>query len=467
MSARPTPPTVAVIGAGFSGTLVATHLLRGRSGPLRVLLVDRTGRFGAGIAYGTRAACHVLNVPAGRMSAFPDDPDHFVRWAGRVRSADEPVLVEPHTFAPRPLYGRYLHSVLEDATRAATPDGRLERVGEDAIAIEPNPGGAVVRFASGRCVRVDAAVLALGHFPPRDPPVADRTFFASERYVSWAWSPTALAGLAPDADVLFVGAGLTAVDLALELAERRHVGRIHMLSRRGLFPQAHRPTAPYPAFLDPAALPTRIAQIARHVRREVAVAKSVGHDWRAVVDALRPVTQRLWQGLPTVERRRFLRHVRPHWEVLRHRMAPEVAATIEHLRTDGRLVVHAGRLQGFREDRDGVAVTFRRRGDGEEVGLTVERVVNCTGPESDIRESHHPLVRDLSARGLIRPDPLGLGLDVAADGGLLDTGGASSSWLFTLGPLCKGRLWEVTAVPEIRVQAAALAARLREVLRAA
>ena len=70
--------TIAIVGAGFCGTMIAVHLLRGGVRNARIVLIERSGRFTAGVAYGTAFSCHVLNVPTGRMSPFADDPDHFV-----------------------------------------------------------------------------------------------------------------------------------------------------------------------------------------------------------------------------------------------------------------------------------------------------------------------------------------------------------------------------------------------------
>lgn len=69
---------VAIIGAGFSGTLQAINLLR-HEGP-RATLIERAPVAGTGLAYGAAHPSHVLNVRAANMSAFPDDPSHFVRW---------------------------------------------------------------------------------------------------------------------------------------------------------------------------------------------------------------------------------------------------------------------------------------------------------------------------------------------------------------------------------------------------
>ena len=77
-SSFPSPPPlpgdplpVAIVGAGFSGTIVASLLAR--SGQY-VLLVDGSGKAGKGTAYSTTEPTHLLNVPAGRMSAGTGAP---------------------------------------------------------------------------------------------------------------------------------------------------------------------------------------------------------------------------------------------------------------------------------------------------------------------------------------------------------------------------------------------------------
>ena len=119
--------------------------------------------------------------------------------------------------------------------------------------------------------------------------------------------------------------------------------------------------------------------------------------------------------------------------------------------------MHAGRITGYREDAEGVEISYRDRKSGTLVKLRVDRVVNCTGPESDYRRVGSPLLTSLFKGGLARPDELSLGLDVAEDGALLDAHGTPSDFLYALGPLRKGVLWESIAVPELRVQVSDLA----------
>lgn len=239
---------------------------------------------------------------------------------------------------------------------------------------------------------------------------------------------------------------------------------IHAVSRHGLLPQAHRESTPSempPVHLD-ALLCARTTRAAtRAIRAEVRAACSRGDDWRTVVDALRPHTQALWQQLGEVERRRFLRHASRYWEVHRHRMAPPVARTISALRDSGRLCVTSGRVEGYRVDDAQVGVIIRTRRH-ERCAVRVGHVVNCTGPGSDIVHAGDPVIDSLVEAGVARAGPVELGLDVDDSGALVDASGAPSRTLWTIGSLQRGQLWETTAVPEIRAQAASLARALTQ-----
>jgi uncharacterized NAD(P)/FAD-binding protein YdhS len=190
----------------------------------------------------------------------------------------------------------------------------------------------------------------------------------------------------------------------------------------------------------------------RLVRQQVREARRQGIDWRGVINSLRPVTAQVWQSLPEPEKRRFLRHLRPYWEVHRHRAAPEVAQLIADEKSSRQIQLHAGRVTNYREDGRAVEITYREGRCGEERCLVVDRVINCTAPETDCRRLQDPLLSNLLARGLVRPDPLFLGLDVSAEGALINHKGAASESLYAVGPTRKGSLWESTAVPEIREQ---------------
>jgi uncharacterized NAD(P)/FAD-binding protein YdhS len=200
----------------------------------------------------------------------------------------------------------------------------------------------------------------------------------------------------------------------------------------------------------------------RLVREQVRQAEPQGIEWQSVFDSLRPLVARIWQSLPELERRRFLRHVRPYWEVHRHRAAPQIAQSVAEQISGGQIQVHAGRITDYKEDERGVKVSYRDRKSGKANSIWVDRVINCTGPESDCRRLESSLMSSLLAKGLARPDPLFLGLDVSLDGALIGPDATTSQALYAVGPARKGSLWESTAVPELREQIHKLAQHLIE-----
>jgi uncharacterized NAD(P)/FAD-binding protein YdhS len=315
---------------------------------------------------------------------------------------------------------------------------------------------------NGPEVLAESVVLATGNYPPSDPKIPGLPR-SSPHYVSYPWSADALKGLSVHDSVLLLGSGLTSMDVTLALKANGLKGPIYILSRRGLIPQPYIATAAWHDFWSERR-PRTIREWVRLVRTEVKRASDAGCDWRAVIDAMRPATQQIWKSLPVIERKRFLRHARPYWEVHRHRAAPEIADMIADLKDEGQVRVYAGRLLRFVDHEDGAEVVFADRQRRTLETLWINRAINCTGSETDCRRIEDPLVTSLFVQGFARPDSLFLGLDVDENGALLDVNGRPSHSLFTIGPPRKGCLWETTAVPEIRAQAAHLAEHLLHVL---
>ena len=442
---------VVIVGGGFSGTVLAVQILR-RAPSLSIAVIDQGSARGRGLAYGTAHECHLLNVPASDMSAFPAEPEHFLNWARKNHNAP----VNSRSFLPRVLYGRYLGSLLHEAQMAA--QSNLEWICDQAISATPERDGFVVRLGLGSTLHAQTVVLALGNFPPANLGIPGLTEY-SQRYVRFAWSRDALGGLSDTDSVLLIGSGLTSVDVALALHSKGFKGKIHTVSRHGLIPQAHGGTSPWPRFWD-AQSPRTTRGLMRLIRNQVASACAAGADWRAVVDSLRPLVRQVWQSLPVKERRRFLRHARAYWEVHRHRVALEIASAFSCMIISGQVEIRAGRLVSYSETERAAEVILRNRGTGIEERLRVTRVINCSGPETDCGKIDSPLLASLLSQGLVRQDELGLGLDSSVNGSLVDSNGSPSQHLYGIGPVRKGNLWESTAVPELRMQAADLAARL-------
>ncbi|GAA4577547.1 FAD/NAD(P)-binding protein [Planotetraspora kaengkrachanensis] len=441
---------VAIVGGGASGTLTAVHLLRHAADSrtaLRVVLVDRYGRHGMGQAYATEDPDHLLNACADKMSAIADDPGHLLRWA-RASGLD----AAGSDFLPRAVYGRYLRDVLSAAENDASPDAVVTRVtGEVSSVSRSLPGRPVVHLSGGGRIDADAVVLALGNTrPARLPQVTEDV---AGRYVGDPWAPGAIAHIGDGSSVLVVGTGLTMIDVAITVTRGRPGTTVYALSRHGLLPRAHRcpagPPAPVPIPDDA----TRLTDLLRAVRTAVTAGDG---EWHSVMDGLRPHVPALWGRLSLDDRRRFLGLVARYWEVHRHRIPPSTASRVSLLRAEGRLEVVRGRLTGTTAAEDGVVAHVDEEGTPRD--LRVGWVVNGTGPASDV--SRDPFLSGFFAAGLGRPDALGLGLDADDGGAVLDVWGRPSERIFTLGPTLRGTRYETTAIPEIRAQAAGLAARL-------
>lgn len=461
---RVSTPTIVIIGAGFSGAITAAHLLRNSAGvPLRIVMLNRSGRMARGVAYGTRSPHHVLNVPAGRMSAFASDEEDFLRFAQQRDPS-----ITGGSFVPRSLYGQYLEHVLISAQAMAPRGTILEHVADEAVAVELVGHGtrALVELAGGNHIPADRVVLAIGNYQPSNPRLFEGSFLSSRRYVRDPWQPGALQDVSTGEPVLLIGTGLTMIDVAVALASKQRTAPILAISRRGLVPQPHRShtAAPPHASLPPDLLDGQATAVSmlRSVRRHSKALEAAGGDWRDVVGSLRPITPELWTALDTRERARFLRHLRVYWDVHRHRLAPELWERVKALIADGSLSVRAARIKALREDIDGVAIDLTpRHGSGEETeSLRVAQVINCTGPEGDVRALNEPLISYLILHGLVRPDALGLGLDVTDDLVLVGSDDEPSTVLSLVGPMLKGAFWEATAVPELRLHAARVASRL-------
>jgi uncharacterized NAD(P)/FAD-binding protein YdhS len=373
------------------------------------------------------------------MSALVEQPSHFLDWLGAAG-----VAAPDRLFVTRDRYGQYLQSLLREAT-ADTASGRLVLEHDAVVGLRHVDGGWVLNLAMGRVLAADAVVLALGNLPPGAPDGLDPALLGSDRYVSdpWAWRGFGSGGRG---DVLTVGSGLTAIDVALSVWDAEPDARILALSRHGLLPRRHGDAVPVSGVSGPPS-GAPLAVLAEVRRR-------AGEDWRGAIDGLRPHIQAIWRGWTVIERRQFLRHLRPWWNVYRHRLAPEVGARVDEAMGDGRLNVVAGRLASIRGVEGGVEVTWTPRGETAARTRLVAQVINCTGPRGDLARSGDPLIDSLQAAGFVRPDACRLGVDVDSRSRAIGASGEPSDSLFAVGPLTRGQFYEITSVPDIRLQAA-------------
>lgn len=453
--------TIAIIGAGFSGTATAVHLLKRAHTPARIVLLDDHPELAAGLAYSAEQQDCLLNVPAGQMSLDASQPSELVDFGAR-----NDIRINAQDFVSRAFYGRYLSASLQDAIQSsglacARIWGRAKRLTQ----LRNRVHFWRIDLDDGHLLFADEVVLALGNPPPARVPALEsmrgQRWYVSDPWASWPQqTPEKAFGR-----VLLLGTGLTMADVALRLSLRGpEPPEILALSRHGRLPQPQ--TVFNRTALRGDALATirassgsirKLVRVVRELSREVTDA---GGDWREVINTVRKSAPELWAGLSATERQRFLRHVRPVWDVHRHRLPPAAAEELQRLRDEGRLTVLAGAIESAKITRAGIEVVWRPRGTRRQERCVVGRMFNCTGPDYRPARSDNALVRSLLASGLVAPDRLELGIRVTADSEVIGADGRIVRGLYYIGPWLRARDWEATAVPELREHARRLAERL-------
>lgn len=465
------PADIAIIGGGASGTLLL-HQLACRAGSMpdaTILLIEPAASPGPGIAHSTTHSGHVLNVPAGRMSALPEDNDHFVRWANSNGHA-----ISGGDFVARGIYGSYLKHLVAQA--AANLGPRLRIIPSRAIDLHLYPGESdvshtpsIITLESGQTVHARHVVLALGNFTPANPAGLGQEITSHPHYFRDPWTSgerftAALLSPAAKTGVLVIGTGLSMMDVVMQARSTAPHVRITAISRRGLISQPHRPHHHAPTTQPPPPIdywPHTAKGLLFAIRAYVHTCQKREIDWREAITALRPVTARLWQSMPAAERQRFLSKLLPYWDTHRHRCAPSIAEAISDARAKGMLDIRAARLGEITPTSYGFEATLHQRG-GERTRLTPGLIINCTGPHMDLAKVGDPLIDSLLAQRAIHQDDLRIGMEIDKLGRPLDLHGLPHPKLWTIGPLRRAALWETIAIPEIRVQAKELAQALSE-----
>ena len=458
------PANILIIGGGLSGTMLAVQLLR-LPGQRRIAIIEPRAELGRGEAYSAVELGHTLNGNAARMSVDPDNPDDLTQWltahiagGGWPESAEQDVPVS-ELFPPRGLFGVYVQQRLAEARAVGTLQGStVEHFCAEVVDLQVDAGSVQLTLSDGQTLRGSQAVLATGMFPAARTPQTHSSGLNAAALDPW--DVAAMRELDPQSTVLIIGSGLTMVDAVVSLEQAGHRGPIEVFSRHGLLPHVRRQP---PAWVDFLAQDHSIRtprQLLRELRRHCRDAVAQGIDWQAPLDTVRVHIARLWSQATDVQRRQFVRHVRPWWESHHHRSPPLSAELIERLHQEGRLRIHAASFKGIEPGAgDAVTIRIRPRGETETSTVSGAALINSSGIEYDWRRVARPLPQQLLARGLVQPGPLALGI-TAKDGAVVDAEGQVSARLFAMGPPLRGMWWESTAVTDVAAQAKALARRL-------
>ncbi|MCZ8379781.1 FAD/NAD(P)-binding protein [Mycobacterium sp. CPCC 205372] len=447
-AARQQPARVVVVGGGFSGTMTAVNLARLRDVPLDLTVVNEREPVGRGIAYRRRRPEYLLNVAARNMSAFPDEPDHFLRWVSAQPQFEAvPQIDLRERFIPRQTYGDYLRALTQRHLSTGPAPARL--VVGTVVDVEPGDLGCLVRLADGSAIEADRVVLATGNETPAALPGAE-SLTGHPAWVGDPWQAWEERLPERNSAVVVLGTGLTAVDAIITLRTIGWRGDIHAVSRHGWLPHGHFRGIEYPEFPPPDVDLTTLGldRLVALVRAHCAELHERNAHPAIIVDKLRAQTQRIWSSFTTAERLAFAQHHAARWNVFRHRISPDIHAQLTHLQLTGQLRVRAAGIEKLEDDGAHIRVHLA---DGET--LTGDVVINATGPSTKLTGTSSVLLQNLLRRGLIAPDATNMGVAVDHDHIALTADGDRSAWLLALGPLLRGTYWETVAVPELRGQA--------------
>lgn len=457
-------PIVAIIGGGFTGTAIALHLANGaRAGhEARIVVFEPRTELGKGLAYDTQEPTNRINVPASKMSLFPDEPDSFARWIEETNALagdNEAFALDGQPFPRRHVFGDYVHAKIAPLLSSGAVEHRQARV----TAMTRSSGRWRVSADDGSDLEADFIVLATSH-PETSPPRVLSPLAGNPRYITDPTAAGALNMIDKQDRVLIVGNGLTSADVVAALTERGHVGPIISISRRGLRSRGHPAVAgdPYGDFVSQPA--PSASQLLSRIRKTLREAGELGLGWHVVLDAVRGQGQEIWRTLPVCERRRLARHARPYWDAHRFRIAPQVEKVLDDAVRTGRLEVLAASIASASISDDALRVGVRLRGSHVERELVADAVVVTTGPAHGSILGSQPFLAELGRRGQLSLCPSGLGLMCDDRSRALGADGHVAPGLFIGGPLARGTFGELMGLPQVTDHAVFVADQLRTAL---
>ena len=411
-------------------------------------MIEPRTELGQGVAYSTRDPWHRLNVPVVAMSALADDPDHFRRDGPARHQRRSPVAWTTAATWARCSPSRTPDPRQRCATWWMPPSGSTRR-GRASASRSPQVRRSP-RHAVAPATGVETPVQ-----PPYLQPLAEH-----DGVVADPWVVGALDAIRDGEIVAIIGSSLTAIDLAGSILNRHPRTTVVAVSRHGHLPRPHedpwRPRLPEPAFTIEAF----------HAFRRPA-GRGVGQA---------PVVRR---GLAP-RRRLAPAHLAGPLDVDGGRPQAHVPRRLPA--TTGRSIgigsPRRSRATSTDGSRRGRPCTARRSGRSRATGIASgsspagERSPRpppgtWTGSSSRSDRTWTRLRTRCSARRsptawCARGHSGSPSTSTPATGLVVDEGGGTPLPVYAMGALRKGVLWETLAVPEIREQAATVAARLVE-----
>lgn len=440
----------------MSGTIMAIQLLKHLKDVELYLFERNAHQLYRGIAYSSSMDYQPLNVPAEKMNISTSETESFYNWLKLNWRQHLQEAPSPNTFVSRRVFGDFLEEKLKGCV-SSSANIKFNVINAEVVNLKVSGETASLYFEN-KVLNVDYVVLALGLFPPGDLQIKNKVFNNSSLLESNPWDGIWMQKIKSHDDILFIGSGLTTVELVANLLHNaNYLGKISILSRRGLLPRRHEDYLATTINKFPAREKITCLDLVAFVKGQLKQFSTA--DWRNIIDDLRADVPRLWSSMSLMERKRFLRHLRQLWEVHRHRAPAYVLDEIYKGIQKGRVELMTGRVENITE-QNGLAYSEIKLRD-KTITAKFHRVINASGPESNCRKWNQSLVSSMLRSGIIHEDPLGLGINANLAGQLIDKNGALIDNMFAMGALRKGSAWECTAAKEITHQAIEIVSQIK------
>ncbi|MFM2214590.1 MAG: hypothetical protein RL427_1853 [Bacteroidota bacterium] len=457
--------TIGIIGAGFTGTMTAVQLIEKSTSPFEIIVINEKETLNKGFAYNPYSDKHLLNVITGKMSAYSTNPDAFLDWVMKKESfKDKDRTLIANSFLPRKLFGEYLLDIWKNATAlAASKNITITVVESFVVDLEPHKDAVMLWLANEQKIKVDDCIIASGNLVPRNPRIKNTDFYQSKNYFQNPWTVNSVQNINQNMPVLIVGNGLTMVDTVVSLIEQGFKNDIYSISPNGFNVLPHRHNGlKYTKLTEELKDDMSLFELFKLVKKHIKMAREYGATAEPVIDSLRPYTQSIWKRFTVEEKSIFMSKLRHLWGVARHRLPTHTHDKIQKLRIEGKLHINSGKILNFTEGLEGIIVEYFDKKDHTVKTLKVSRIINCTGPETDLNNVEQSFLKNCLLKGILTQDPLKLGITTNTETyQIINAEGKAHSNLFTLGGNLKGELWESTAVNELRSQAEKLAEQLK------
>lgn len=443
---------IAIIGGGLSGTLVTCYLLKADRSPLTVYLFEKDNhQLSRGIAYRSSNQTHLLNVPAASMNIYGLPPGDFYQWLQKTGYHS----YSQTDFVPRYLFGNYLTELFEK-TLKLNAKATVNIVNDEVVDVVKGENVVHIITKSGQSYPASRAILANGILPPADPFSVTDQVGQSQRYQGNPWSVSSMDTFTKNQKITLIGTGLTMLDYAVALLNDERKFFITAFSRRGFLPLPHQSYNAYD-FPGYSVTPTEdIGNLLKSIRNYYNSHKNKGLDWRALIDRIRTQAPQLWQALNDTSKKRFIRHLKPYWEIHRHRAPAKALAAIQKAIEENRFQLLKGRIQSVMNEDSGLLIKLVNSSGMTEI--RTDYLLNSSGLQQDISLTSDTLLKNLLERKYMIPDQTGLGVETDQSGALSCLSGEKN--IFTLGALRRASVFECTAAREISEQAFLLSEQL-------